>query len=93
VAPFGRQNYQIQRVSLLDFQPALAARAGGVGCPGGFRHDALMALVERLVQEFGGTFRVPGDGVRHQRVGRRQLHEGLEPPRLRFIQQRLAIQV
>ncbi len=88
MAPLGRQNYQIERVGLFDFQPALTAGAGGIGSARGFGHDALMALLQRLVQEFGGTAGVRGERVRHQGVGGREFRERLKAPRLRLIEQR-----
>ena len=93
VAPFGGQNYQIEGVGLLDFQPALAAGAGSVRGARGFCHDALVAMVVRLAQEFDGTAWVRGERVGHQCLGRRELREGGEAARLRLVEQGLAIQV
>jgi hypothetical protein len=58
VSPFSGEDNQIQRARTLHLQPALSTRSGCVGGIDGFGHDTFVPAVQRLLQEFAGTFRV-----------------------------------
>src|SRR4051812_29070113 len=64
ISPFRSQNYQVERVRLLNLQPASAPSACRISSFHRFCHDAFMSSAQRLAQELSSGLGIPGHSVR-----------------------------
>ena len=92
IAPFRGENHQVERVRLLDLQPALPARSRSIGRADRLRHDAFIAAIERLPQKLGAfsgsAVTRCGTSFRPARARKRR-----EAPYLRLVDHRLAVEI